>query len=102
MDPARTAVYTLSLHDALPILLVVAGAELKSERRSKSLSRPWPSTGAAVAAPSRVAVLRTPIVRMNRSEEHTSELQSLRHLVCSLSREKKNQTRSHSRAVSTE
>src|SRR5262245_46482229 len=65
MDPARTAVYTLSLHDALPILLVVAGAELKSERRSKSLSRPWPSTGAAVAAPSRVAVLRTPIVRMN-------------------------------------
>src|SRR5437899_9901671 len=34
--------------------------------------------------------LLTPSMEMNRSEEHTSELQSLRHLVCRLLLEKKN------------
>src|SRR5947199_5150806 len=35
-----------------------------------------------------------------RSEEHTSELQSLRHLVCRLLLEKKNETRLHVRRCS--
>src|SRR5437899_4301915 len=62
-------IYTLSLHDALPI------------------SRPLRPTrgGTAVALPARCGGRRRPA----RSEEHTSELQSLRHLVCRLLLEKK-------------
>src|SRR6266487_6732616 len=66
-DTATTEIYTLSLHDALPI---------SSCRRSRS------TEGAA---------LSMPCGRM-RSEEHTSELQSPVHLVCRLLLEKKNQT----------
>src|SRR5215472_19358818 len=65
-DTATTEIYTLSLHDALPIL---AGA------RTPALchSRGWAARGSPQL----------------RSEEHTSELQSLRHLVCRLLLEKK-------------
>src|SRR5437899_9338679 len=63
-DPATTEIYTLSLHDALPISATFA-------------SGPACSNG---SPPENV----TP-----RSEEHTSELQSLRHLVCRLLLEKK-------------
>src|SRR5471030_2479237 len=66
-DTATTEIYTLSLHDALPI----------SRRMT---ARFW--TCAAVRA-----TWRWPITM--RSEEHTSELQSLRHLVCRLLLEKK-------------
>src|SRR5256885_12147981 len=66
-DTATTEIYTLSLHDALPI----------SCRR-------WPSS-----AP-RPACGRPP----HRSEEHTSELQSPCNLVCRLLLEKKNGLRS--------
>src|SRR5947199_9830097 len=65
-DTATTEIYTLSLHDALPIC---------------SPSRPVPR-----ACPARSRICRAP-----RSEEHTSELQSLRHLVCRLLLEKKKQ-----------
>src|SRR5260221_10282926 len=68
-DTATTEIYTLSLHDALPILT-------KSKGATSISSAPMVSTWA-----------RTRI----RSEEHTSELQSLRHLVCRLLLEKKNQ-----------
>src|SRR5947199_6264648 len=40
--------------------------------------------------------------RLGRSEEHTSELQSLRHLVCRLLLEKKNQTSSLRNAPAAE
>src|SRR5947199_101106 len=63
-----TQVYTLSLHDALPILI----------SNVWSWSRSAPTLASAPTSP-----------RDPRSEEHTSELQSLRHLVCRLLLEKK-------------
>src|SRR2546429_4545280 len=69
-DTATTEIYTLSLHDALPISSVPS-------RRSNST----PSVR-STARPSRRQ-------RAGRSEEHTSELQSRLHLVCRLLLEKK-------------
>src|SRR5687767_15707592 len=68
-DTATTEIYTLSLHDALPI--------------RPALER---SSVAAVLNPNLLAPLR----EQGRSEEHTSELQSLAYLVCRLLLEKKN------------
>src|SRR5471030_3561042 len=62
-DTATTEIYTLSLHDALPIC-----------------SR-WSPRGLRGSSPRRGDSAR--------SEEHTSELQSLRHIVCRLLLEKK-------------
>src|SRR5687768_17990005 len=64
-DPATTEIYTLSLHDALPILPW----------------NQWSERGVCSAAST---------VTKPRSEEHTSELQSRLHLVCRLLLEKKN------------
>src|SRR2546429_5350809 len=66
-DTATTEIYTLSLHDALPISVLS-----------------WPSHNA-------MTVMSTPDCSMKvpRSEEHTSELQSRLHLVCRLLLEKK-------------
>src|SRR2546430_10272595 len=72
-DTATTEIYTLSLHDALPI-------SLRSVRRSRARAAP--------ARARRRARRRTwwpPL----RSEEHTSELQSQSNLVCRLLLEKK-------------
>src|SRR2546425_8670387 len=74
-DTATTEIYTLSLHDALPILAVVKGRG--SCWRSGVISAVSSST-----CPDRMADL-------GRSEEHTSELQSLAYLVCRLLLEKK-------------
>src|SRR5689334_24874117 len=68
-DTATTEIYTLSLHDALPIS--------SSPRWSRSAR--WWCSCASGARPTRCA----------RSEEHTSELQSQFHLVCRLLLEKK-------------
>src|SRR5215217_9768764 len=68
-DTATTEIYTLSLHDALPI-----STRWRSSARS----------GRRNAGPSRRS---TP--RSSRSEEHTSELQSRQYLVCRLLLEKK-------------
>src|SRR5690554_7159284 len=75
--PAPTEIYTLSLHDALPIYALVfqtpPGTQtemLLIQRRSHH----W---------------LPVQIPRNPRSEEHTSELQSRPHLVCRLLLEKK-------------
>src|SRR5882672_197783 len=70
-DAAPTAIYTLSLHDALPI----------SSPNSISTSAAG-TTAWAWAPPARPCSTR-------RSEEHTSELQSHRELVCRLLLEKK-------------
>src|SRR5437899_6332554 len=74
---ATPEIYTLSLHDALPIL----GAQDYSIV-SRLNGKP------AIVIP----VYQLPGITMAglRSEEHTSELQSLRHLVCRLLLEKKN------------
>src|SRR5215510_16279839 len=74
-DTATTEIYTLSLHDALPISAGVPGRlslghgdGVVPGRRRRSGRRP------------------------RRSEEHTSELQSRGHLVCRLLLEKKKKT----------
>src|SRR2546422_8392580 len=69
-DTATTEIYTLSLHDALPISLP-----------SRSLTNASFVPSGDHAGQSSVAALR--------SEEHTSELQSRLHLVCRLLLEKK-------------
>src|SRR4030067_3259485 len=61
-DTATTEIYTLSLHDALPICLNLTHCILRIIKRNEKALR-------AVFA---------------RSEEHTSELQSRLHLVCRL------------------
>src|ERR1035438_1340463 len=66
-DTATTEIYTLSLHDALPIY------KQTGVRTDQVKCHPPPDT----------------LGLSNRSEEHTSELQSLRHLVCRLLLEKK-------------
>src|SRR6266496_6867934 len=68
-DTATTEIYTLSLHDALPISrLDVQATATANERPQQGPQR-------------------------ERSEEHTSELQSRRDLVCRLLLEKKNKTK---------
>src|SRR2546430_10157383 len=75
-DTATTEIYTLSLHDALPIyragLRPGAGRALGQLHPGLCQDRP----GARL--------------RRHRSEEHTSELQSQSNLVCRLLLEKKN------------
>src|SRR6266545_7863797 len=73
-DTATTEIYTLSLHDALPIRLE---APIDAHARA--------ARGAATPA-------REPAPRSRRSEEHTFELQSLAYLVCRLLLEKKKKT----------
>src|SRR5256885_7425711 len=71
-DTATTEIYTLSLHDALPISTTAT----RRSRVRRSWTRPCgrrPATGTSTA----------------RSEEHTSELQSPCNLVCRLLLEKK-------------
>src|SRR2546425_9186372 len=74
-DTATTEIYTLSLHDALPIL--------KRFRRRRNLRDFREKLVRAIQlSRSRVSIRQ-------RSEEHTSELQSLAYLVCRLLLEKK-------------
>src|SRR2546425_8887236 len=95
-DTATTEIYTLSLHDALPIYLCgeqspsdysnvvrntsghcasYRGDSKNEQRRRESIS----------------LTIHTAANRHERSEEHTSELQSLAYLVCRLLLEKKKQ-----------
>src|SRR5207253_3924973 len=95
-DPATTDVYTLSLHDALPISRWVTSDGLTALGVVGALG-----TGAAYAlstlsvawlwAASALLVVQWfgDSLDGTRSEEHTSELQSRGHLVCRLLLEKK-------------
>src|SRR3712207_8779750 len=87
-DTATTEIYTLSLHDALPIFPVVAEAhggidvgravrDLRHQRRGVAQRVEQHGAGVPAAA---------------RSEEHTSELQSRQYLVCRLLLEKKKES----------
>src|SRR5690349_24241322 len=79
-NPAPTELYTLSLHDALPILSQHIRA-LEDELSGAVVTR-LPH-GAALTPAGRSLLPEA------RSEEHTSELQSRRDLVCRLLLEKK-------------
>src|SRR5687768_18154634 len=88
-DPATTEIYTLSLHDALPISQGRAPAQEGLDRCLGGGRRIAPTARAASARTPRSA---PPVVTTSeRSEEHTSELQSRLHLVCRLLLEKKKQ-----------
>src|SRR3712207_7977614 len=80
-DTATTEIYTLSLHDALPI--------------SGAVFRPWQRVQ------SRPRVKHVP-TEQTRSEEHTSELQSRQYLVCRLLLEKKNKLKGEQVALVTD
>src|SRR3712207_7573562 len=83
-DTATTEIYTLSLHDALPIFPPV---QLHAEAAGASTQ---PASTSSRAASSPVVQRRTgPASPGRRSEEHTSELQSRQYLVCRLLLEKK-------------
>src|SRR5260221_4940412 len=89
-DTATTEIYTLSLHDALPI------------SGTRPAERPWccwwecPGSAAGSARRSRWRCWRP----RGRSEEHTSELQSHSDLVCRLLLEKKKKIK-HDRQAMT-
>src|SRR5947208_13514269 len=74
-DTPPTEIYTLSLHDALPISPWRAATCGGARQSSRAPRRPVPPA--------------TPSATWARSEEHTSELQSPDHLVCRLLLEKK-------------
>src|SRR5205807_9752714 len=99
--PATTEIYTLSLHDALPISSERPGptwcrrrsptSDTISDpaRRPNGTVDPAPAP-AIVPSPGRAAPATFPLaVPASRSEEHTSELQSPCNLVCRLLLEKK-------------
>src|SRR5690348_18120135 len=88
-DTATTEIYTLSLHDALPISC--PGRRPRRSGRARARPSPGPARPDGSArrrcAPPAGATPCGP-----RSEEHTSELQSPVHLVCRLLLEKKKKT----------
>src|SRR6266550_9068405 len=75
-DTATTEIYTLSLHDALPICWFASWRPAGATRRTFTPRRRFPAPAGSPRA-------------WLRSEEHTSELQSRLHLVCRLLLEKK-------------
>src|SRR5687767_15979725 len=75
-DAASTGIYTLSLHDALPIFWRTVEQQGALEERNAT------PVGRDAQRPRGAGF-------MDRSEEHTSELQSLAYLVCRLLLEKK-------------
>src|SRR5258707_11578743 len=86
-DTATTEIYTLSLHDALPIYMAAQNWKGKrvviigAARQGLALARYLARNGAQVMLNDRR--------KSERSEEHTSELQSRQYLVCRLLLEKK-------------
>src|SRR5205814_6148526 len=100
---SRTKIYTLSLHDALPILPNITqhgririgskifGMNIASRYRKNLyiLAKFIQDNETIDTFPGEVQFYFTHTIDLSRSEEHTSELQSLRHLVCRLLLEKK-------------
>src|SRR2546425_5272537 len=87
-DTATTEIYTLSLHDALPISSPSCAPPTSAKSKLLRL-RSTPSSCRACRASRRRSPRPSAATRTIRSEEHTSELQSLAYLVCRLLLEKK-------------
>src|SRR5260221_8618353 len=91
-DTATTEIYTLSLHDALPISHP-AGPDPTMMKSKRPRCRGAPAlifpTSPRMPGKSRI------VGDVGRSEEHTSELQSHSDLVCRLLLEKKKKTSTH-------
>src|SRR5258707_10005797 len=81
-DTATTEIYTLSLHDALPI----------STRLQRSFWGCPPPVRSPIRTHGPGGINTTASLSRTRSEEHTSELQSRQYLVCRLLLEKKKKT----------
>src|SRR5258708_10574822 len=101
-DPATPEIYTLSLHDALPICFepvanfgerlarpIIGREDFNNQIRGHL--RKAGGSGIREAFPANETNVRRSY-GIRRSEEHTSELQSPDHLVCRLLLEKKNTT----------
>src|SRR3712207_8444148 len=95
-DTATTEIYTLSLHDALPIwysaVMSSSGSGASGACGSVLLRR-----GSALISSASARIVRAPSPMTcagtrSRSEEHTSELQARQYLVCRLLLEKKKKT----------
>src|SRR3712207_8373376 len=83
-DTATTEIYTLSLHDALPI------SQVREAAGQPDIQLRWPDALVLVEVKKGSGVGATQVPRYReRSEEHTSELQSRQYLVCRLLLEKK-------------
>src|SRR5690606_40541314 len=100
--PPSSQIYTLSLHDALPIssTLVMMSPRYTLPRRSRVVDRSPASSAWLPGLTVRISTPSIPSRRVQlsgatrtanpgRSEEHTSELQSRENLVCRLLLEKK-------------
>src|SRR3712207_6913885 len=94
-DTATTEIYTLSLHDALPICFEEARSHVlpgephgtRTGWLAMPFGRPQRAYGMAISAT--IGSFEGPRWCSSRSEEHTSELQSRQYLVCRLLLEKK-------------
>src|SRR5437773_3127439 len=87
-----TEIFTLSLHDALPILSrwTNGNVGLATSPVRRCLASPLlPSLMISTSGSGPATAVPLPLERSSRSEEHTSELQSHHELVCRLLLEKK-------------
>src|SRR2546430_10387423 len=84
-DTATTEIYTLSLHDALPIW---SGRGIRRAHLASMSARQvmYPPNSSSAPSPLNATV----VLDLHRSEEHTSELQSQSNLVCRLLLENNN------------
>src|SRR5438445_6329050 len=90
IDPPTPQIYTLSLHDALPILRLdaIVGAQHAVPGAACCAATCYRHIPIPATPPNPETVLSPPVCGA-RSEEHTSELQSRQYLVCRLLLEKK-------------
>src|SRR5260221_9475195 len=86
-DTATTEIYTLSLHDALPISWPTKVSPCTRRMELGPVVKLPPPTAPMVLPVKRAT--RVPLLTRGRSEEHTSELQSHSDIVCRLLLEKK-------------